>query len=65
MLNEQQMQAFKKAAEPLMTFLKGMHPHMKVVVDSENAELLEGVATHGLDRGYTSVPAQPGQLNPF
>lgn len=34
---------FAEAAKPLMDYLRdNCHPHMRVIVDSENAELLEG-----------------------
>ena len=34
---------FKKAAEPLIKYLQNnWHPHVKVIVDCESAELLEG-----------------------
>lgn len=44
-LNETQVAEFNAAAKPLMDFLKAhCHPHCKVIVDSENAEVLEGLA---------------------
>lgn len=39
---------FGKAVKPLMDYLsnnKVFHPHMKVIVDSCRAELMEGVTT--------------------
>ena len=36
---------FKKAAEPLVKYLReNYHPHTTVIVDSMHAEVLEGVA---------------------
>jgi len=42
-LNEQKRKEFEEAARPLMQWLsKNCHPHMKVIVDSSQAEMLEG-----------------------
>jgi len=44
-LNETQVAEFNAAAKPLMDFLKThCHPHCKVIVDSEHAEVMEGLA---------------------
>ncbi len=41
---EEQAQSFKEAAQPLMDWLKQTcHPHCWVAVDSEKAELVEGM----------------------
>ena len=43
-MNNQKIEAFLKAAMPLMEWLAAnCHPHCKVVVDSESAELMEGL----------------------
>jgi len=44
-LNDAEVAAFNAAAQPLMLFLRTLHPHTKVIVDSEGAELVEGLAT--------------------
>ena len=44
-LSDKQVEEFRNAAIPLMRWLKkNCHPHVKVIVDSERAELLEGLA---------------------
>lgn len=44
---EVQEQRFRLAAEPLMRYLGHTHhPHTKVIVDSDSAELVEGIRTH-------------------
>jgi len=43
MLNKKQRKEFEESARPLMSWLsKNCHPHMKVIVDSSQAEMLEG-----------------------
>lgn len=45
MTSEEQRQELLRLATPLMDWLRdNWHPHVKVLVDSEHAELLEGVA---------------------
>ena len=42
-LNSQQRKEFEESARPLMRWLsKNCHPHMRVIVDSAQAEMLEG-----------------------
>lgn len=44
-LTDTQRQEMHEAAKPLMAFLSAnCHPHVTVILDSEHAELLEGVA---------------------
>lgn len=42
-LTKEQIEKFKKAAEPLIEFLNSedFHPHVKVIVDCDSAEFLE------------------------
>jgi hypothetical protein len=42
-LTKEQQEQFKKAATPLIEFLnsEGFHPHLKVIVDYDSAEILE------------------------
>ncbi len=44
-MNDTDIQVFRQAALPLMEWLRdNMHPHATVIVDSERAELVEGLA---------------------
>lgn len=44
-MNDTDIQAFRQAALPLMEWLRdNMHPHTTVIVDSDRAELVEGLA---------------------
>ncbi len=44
-MNDTDIQAFRQAALPLMEWLRdNMHPHITVIVDSDRAELVEGLA---------------------
>jgi hypothetical protein len=44
-MTKQQHQELKEAAKPLMDWLlKNCHPHTTAIVDSQLAEVLEGVA---------------------
>lgn len=45
-LTKEQIAELTEATKPLMKFLaENFHPHVKVIVDSTNAEFLEGSAT--------------------
>jgi hypothetical protein len=45
-LNKEQIEALEQAAKPLMKFLaENFHPHAKVIVESNKAEIVEGSAT--------------------
>lgn len=47
MLTEDQRKSFAEAAEPLMKWLcENMHPHAKVIVDPDSAELVTGEMSH-------------------
>ena len=42
---------FKSAVESVMQYLsENHHPHTKVIIDSDSAELIEGIATHRTDK---------------
>jgi len=42
---------FKSAAESVMQYLaENHHPHTKVIIDSDSAELVEGLATHRTEK---------------
>jgi hypothetical protein len=44
-LTEEQLKSLREAALPLMQWLHdNCHPHCTVIVDSERAELVEGLA---------------------
>ena len=46
-LDEVEREKFEAAAEPLMEYLaEYYHPHIKIIVDSSSAELVESVACH-------------------
>lgn len=59
-LNDAEVAAFNAAAQPLMLFLRTLHPHTKVIVDSEGAELVEGLAT---TRNEVPFPSGPVRLD--
>jgi hypothetical protein len=43
----EQLSSFSTSAQPLIQWLKdNCHPHCKAIVDSERAELVEGIAGH-------------------
>ena len=45
-LTEKHLEELRAAAIPLMQWLNdNCHPHVKIIVDSEHIELLEGLAT--------------------
>lgn len=45
-LTKLQIAQFEEAAKPLMKFLaENFHPHVKVIVENNTAEILEGSAT--------------------
>lgn len=45
-LNDEQVAAFRTAAQPLMDFLKSLgHPHCSVMVMDDNAIVYEGLAS--------------------
>lgn len=45
-LTPEQVNELEEAAKPLMKYLAdNFHPHVKVIVESNNAELVEGLAT--------------------
>lgn len=42
---------FKSAVESVMKYLaKNHHPHTKVIIDSDSAELVEGIVIHRTDK---------------
>lgn len=44
-LSKKQFAEFEEASKPLMKFLaKNCHPHVKVILENNRAELLEGSA---------------------
>ena len=43
-LSQEQIKELQQVSSPLIKFLKQFHPHVKVIVDSDSAELLEGSA---------------------
>lgn len=45
-LTDQQIEELQKAAEPLIKYLaENFHPHVKVIVEQDRAEILESSAT--------------------
>ena len=45
-LSKEQRKEFHEAAKPLLKFMNdNCHPHCRVIVDSTQAELVEGVAS--------------------
>lgn len=59
MTNEQRGR-FNEAAASMMAFLRTLHPHHKVIVTSETAELLEGITTSGLRPHDETLPEESG-----
>ena len=46
-MNDQQRKEFKKLADQLIKFLNDNgHPHMKVIIDTNSAEIVEGVSAY-------------------
>ncbi|WP_253378578.1 hypothetical protein [unidentified bacterial endosymbiont] len=42
---------FKSSVEAVMKYLaENHHPHTKVIIDSDSAELVEGLATHRTEK---------------
>lgn len=59
-LSETQKQELNRATLPLMQWLEhNCHPHCKVIVDSESAEVLEGQAVALKRECITSCPSSP------
>lgn len=45
-LTKEQIEQLEEAAKPLIKFLaENFHPHVKVIVEDDGAEILEGSAT--------------------
>ena len=42
-LSNKEIEELKQAAHTLITFLRRYHPHVSVIVNSETAELVEGI----------------------
>ena len=52
-LSEKDRKEFEKAVEVVIEYLsnpKLFHPHVKVIIDSGSAELVEGVVSHRTDK---------------
>lgn len=46
MLSKEQIKQLEEVSKPLMKFLaENFHPHVKVIVESNSAEFIEGQAT--------------------
>jgi ABC-type phosphate/phosphonate transport system substrate-binding protein len=46
MLTKEQIKELEESAKPLMKFLaENFHPHVKIIVESNSAEFVEGQAT--------------------
>jgi hypothetical protein len=49
-MDELQIAEFKKIADQMIKFLNDNgHPHMKVIIDTNYAEIVEGVVVHKND----------------
>ena len=49
-MNEAQRKEFRKLADQLIKFLNNNgHPHMKVIIDTNHAEIVEGVTAYKND----------------
>lgn len=47
-LTDEQRKEFEKVVKPVMEYLsnpKVFHPHVKIIIDSGRAELVEGIVT--------------------
>ena len=61
-LTEQQRKELVTAAKPLMEWLgNNCHPHCTVLVDSQVAELVEGLATAHRKEWITTSESNPSQ----
>ena len=50
-VNVLENEQFKSSVEAVMKWLaENHHPHTKVIIDSDSAELVEGLATHRTDK---------------
>ncbi len=52
-LSEKERKGFEKAVEVVMEYLSNptlFHPHVKVIIDSGCAELVEGIVTHRTEK---------------
>lgn len=52
-LTKEQREEFKKIARPVMEYLsnhKIFHPHIKVIIDSSCAEIIEGICIAAMPR---------------
>ncbi len=52
-LKEKDREGFEKAVEVVMKYLanpKLFRPHIKVIIDSGSAELVEGIISHSTDK---------------
>ena len=52
-LSEKEREELKKVIEPVMKYLsntKKFHPHIKIIIDSTTAEMVEGVAGFGKEK---------------
>lgn len=48
-LTTEQIEQLKEASKPLVKFLNEFHPHVKVIVESDGVEFLEGSASVKID----------------
>jgi hypothetical protein len=56
---------FLQAAQPLMDYLrKNHHPHVTVLIDSEHAELVEGLMTVRREPHPDYRPSEPKKPQP-
>ena len=41
-MNEDQKKEFEEVCEPVIKFLCDFHPHVKIIIENDTAEFLEG-----------------------
>jgi hypothetical protein len=50
-MSHETFKTFEEAVEVVMAYLaENHHPHTKVIIDSDSAELVEGLATHRTEK---------------
>jgi len=57
-LTKEQTKEFEVLVRPIMQFLGKLHPHVKIIIESNRAELVEGITgftTHQLPHSDQTV----------
>lgn len=46
LIQDEKRQEFENLTKPLIKFLNDFHPHVKIVIDTNSAEMVEGVTIY-------------------